>query len=238
MTLTIKELIEKNAPGTIKSLQQIYTRIPKIGHGNNDINKEFNEIYKENYWNDNESVSGQGSNLPQTEEIRKLLPKIIEDYKVKTMIDIPCGDFYWMSKVNLEQLDNYIGADLVKELIEETNKKYGDNKREFIVLDLTKDKLPKVDLIFVRDCLVHLSYDLIFQSIEQMKKSGSKYLLTTTFPDRTINYDIVPGFWRPLNLELPPFNFPKPVKIINEKCTQNKGKYSDKSLALWKIDEI
>ncbi len=237
MNLTIKEAIEKKMPGTIKHLQQLYMLFPKIMYGEDYLKKEFDKIYHDNYWDDKESVSGQGSNLAQTEEVRKALPKLIKDYKIKSMLDIPCGDFYWMSKVNLN-LDKYIGADLVKELIDETQEKYGDSKTEFRVLDLTKDKLPKVDLILVRDCLVHLSYEHIAGAIKQMKESGSKYLLATTFPDREINYDIVPGFWRPINLEIAPFNFPQPLELINEKCTQNNMKYTDKSLGLWKISDI
>jgi hypothetical protein len=35
---------------------------------------------------------------------------------------------------------------------------------------------------------------------------------------------------------LPPFSFPKPIKVINEGCPE-RG-YSDKSLGLWRIAEL
>lgn len=35
-----------------------------------------------------------------------------------------------------------------------------------------------------------------------------------------------------------PFCFAKPIKIINENCTESNGDYSDKSLAFWNLNEI
>jgi hypothetical protein len=108
-----------------------------------------------------------------------------------------------------------------------------------LCLDLAKDLLPQADIIFCRDCLVHLTYDEIRKVIANFKRSNSTYLLTTTFTDRRNNIDlVVQHIWRPLNLEMPPFNFPKPLKLINEKCTENDNRYNDKSLGLWRLDQI
>jgi hypothetical protein len=46
------------------------------------------------------------------------------------------------------------------------------------------------------------------------------------------------GKWRPLNMQLPPFNFPNPICIINEKCTEGEGEFKDKSLGLWRLKDI
>ena len=75
-------------------------------------------------------------------------------------------------------------------------------------------------------------------SVVNIKKSGITYLLTTTFTQCHENVDIVTGDWRIINLEKPPFNFPPPVRIINEKCTEGNGTYADKCLGLWRIKEI
>jgi hypothetical protein len=105
-------------------------------------------------------------------------------------------------------------------------------------MDITKIIPSKVDLILCRDCLFHLSYKDIFSALKNFKKSKSRFLLTTTFTNRTKNRNIFSGGWRPINLELPPFNLPRPVKIINENCTEADGKYSDKSLGLWNLESI
>ena len=74
--------------------------------------------------------------------------------------------------------------------------------------------------------------------VDNVSESGIKYLLTTTFPDRDHNPRISAGSWRPINLQIPPFSFPEPIKIINEECTESGGIYKDKSLGLWKIADI
>ena len=71
-----------------------------------------------------------------------------------------------------------------------------------------------------------------------IKRSRILYLLTTTFPDCEENEDITTGDWRLLNLERPPFNLPPPIQLINEGCSESNGKYSDKSLGLWLIEDI
>ena len=197
----------------------------------------FSKIKEDNIWGSTESVSGTGSDLSQTEVLIIELPKIFKEKQVRTVLDIPCGDFNWMKKINLSGI-NYIGADIVDEIIKENVKKYSTDNVKFVVVDVIKDILPESDIILVRDCFVHLSYKSIFDAIENIKKSCSLYLLTTTFTAREENYDIVTGDWRPLNLQIKPFMFPIPDFIINENCTEGNGKYKDKSLGLWDIKKL
>jgi len=197
----------------------------------------FTNIYRSNAWGGNDSVSGQGSDLYQTRIISKELSVVFRDYGVSAMLDIPCGDFHWMKAVDLIDVD-YTGADIVKDLIEKNTKQYGRDGLRFRKLDLMNDKLPKVDLVFCRDCLVHLSFEAICHAFDNLCNSQSEYFLTTTFTERTSNHDIATGRWRPLNLELAPFILPRPLKIINEGCTEGAGAYSDKALGLWPIVDI
>jgi hypothetical protein len=39
-------------------------------------------------------------------------------------------------------------------------------------------------------------------------------------------------------MQLQPFNLPQPGFILNENCTEESGKFSDKSLALYKVSEL
>jgi hypothetical protein len=77
-----------------------------------------------------------------TESVRNLLPVLIEDFHIKSILDAPCGDFSWMSKVNLRGI-NYVGVDIVKPLIVDLQKKYTCVDISFACLDITKDPLPK-----------------------------------------------------------------------------------------------
>ena len=205
---------------------------------NNSSAKEiFNLIYQTNYWYCGESVSGEGSTMYSTETIRQILPYIIEKLSIKTMLDAPCGDYHWMKTVNLS-IEQYIGVDIVPELIENNKKQYGTENKIFECCDLIEDSLPQVDLILCRDCLAHLSFFDAQKVINNFKKSGSKYLLATTNPATRHNKDIRTGQTWAYNLRLKPFLFPKPLLIIEENSAEPASKEFRKSLGLWVIEEL
>jgi hypothetical protein len=199
-----------------------------------ELKEIFTEIYQNNLWASGESKSGSGSELKNTQIIRNELPTLFKKFNIKTVLDIPCGDFNWMSYVDRTGVE-YIGGDIVEDLIENNKKNY--NYIDFRVLDVTKDDLPKVDLIFARDLLGHFNYRSIDMAISNMKKSGSKYLLTTCFTKWDFNSNIEDGGWRPINLMIKPFNF-KPIYLINEDCTEGGGDYNDKCLIMFDLNRL
>jgi hypothetical protein len=197
----------------------------------------FREAIIDNKWGINDSASGGGSDLHQTQAIRERLPDLWSDFDIATMLDLPCGDFYWMKHVPMDGLQ-YIGADILPELVHKNNELYQRSNVTFRRLNLLEDELPKVDLIFCRDCLVHFSYRHIEIALRNICASGSKYLLTTTFPARQRNHDIATGQFRPINLQAPPLSLPAPVVMINEGCTEDDGSFHDKSLGLWRVSDV
>lgn len=201
-----------------------------------DLHGRFAYIYEQNLWGNNESRSGFGSTSVETETLRKRVPELLHDLGVRSILDIPCGDFAWMSQIPLNL--SYIGADIVDELVEANRSRYGSDTRRFHKLDLTQDSLPQADLVLCRDCLVHLCYDNIRRAFNQIRLSGARYLLMTHFLELEINNDIEDGDWRPLNYQLAPFHFPTPDRVIIENCIEADGAYQDKTLALWKLAEI
>lgn len=215
----------------INFFYQRYQYLKLSGKSTKDV---FTEIYDTNTWGDEESRSGAGSNLEETRRVRKELPELIEEYAISSMLDIPCGDFHWMKDVPIKEL-LYTGADIVPDIIR-GNSKYENSLIKFKQLNLIEDKLPMVDLVFVRDCLVHLSYSDIQKSLHNICSSGSKYLLTTTFIDLQKNRDIATGQWREINLQEEPFSFPRPLTIINE--DHPEARWKDKSLALWNVKDL
>lgn len=197
----------------------------------------FTEIYKNNGFGGKDSISGPGSDYRETEEISRALPLLIKEYQLSTILDIPCGDFHWMRRVDLSDI-TYAGADIVEELIQINESMYHTERMHFKKLNILVDDLPQSDLILCRDCLVHFSDADIKYALDNICASKSRYLLTTTFTDRKSNTPIPTGLWRPLNLQAAPFFLPPPLAIINEKCSESAGYYSDKSLALWKLSDI
>ena len=196
----------------------------------------FSKIFAKNGFGGVESVSGEGSSMLQTNVVREVLPKLVEEYKVNTFLDVPCGDLNWMQRVEFHADCRYIGGDIVPALIESNQEKFGSERRSFQQINLASTSLPKADMLFCRDCLVHLSFDYIHQVLANVKRSDIVYLVTTTFPNITINEDIVSGEWRCLNLSLPPFNFPEPLALILEECPE--AGFEEKCLGIWKISEI
>ncbi len=203
-----------------------------------DLQEVFTTIFEKRRFGGKESASGSGSDLGPTKIIRQEIPKLLRELGIKTMLDAACGDFHWMKEVELP-VEQYIGVDIVDAVIDNNQVLYhSPGRRVFVRRDITKDTLPRADLILRRDCLVHLPLHLAKAAVQEFVASRSAYLLTTTFTNGTANTDVVAGAWRTLNLELPPFNFPKPLRLICEGYHGDGGRFADKSLALWELASL
>ena len=196
----------------------------------------FEEIYQKNVWGNSEFIPAMVPLKARTRFLRTALSQLLSDLDVKSMLDVPCGDFNWMRLLDL-QID-YFGADIVPQLIEANQKKYSRPGRAFGLLDAVKDPLPRADLVFSRDLLVHLSERDIRSALQNIFDSGATYLVATTFTSRDKNVDIPTGQWRALNLQRPPFFFPRPIRLINEHCEEEDGLWADKCLGIWKISDL
>ncbi|WP_428095948.1 DUF2827 family protein [Candidatus Thioglobus sp.] len=200
----------------------------------------FTDIFQNNSWGVRRICFRQWLNFTRNKKVRQWLPDLIKKRAITSMLDAPCGDFNWMKQLDLADVD-YIGADIVKTLVDKNIKNHSKNNVSFRQMDLIVDSLPTVDLILVRDCLVHFPYEKIMQTLKNICKSKSGYLLTTTFNQRENNKDIEFGQWHPINLEAAPFSLPKPLEFLNEDSQEENGLgriNNDKILALWKIKDL
>jgi SAM-dependent methyltransferase len=197
----------------------------------------FRTLYRHNVWGDPESVSGPGSGLIRTEAFRDQIPQLLRKLGAGSLLDAGCGDFNWMKELQLP-IARYFGMDIVTELITHNTQKYSDGKKTFHHGDITRDELPRVDVILCRDCLVHFSFEDLWAALRNFKRSHSCYLLTTTFIEHPQNFDVETGSWRQINFERSPFSFPPAERLIDEKCLHSGGIYADKRLALWRLEDI
>jgi hypothetical protein len=140
----------------------------------------FDKIYEKNYWANEESVSGRGSEMNQTENIRRELPKIFERYNCLSVFDAPCGDYNWMLHVVEKTKIRYVGGDIVESLVRRNNEQHQNANASFITLDICKDELPDADIMICRDCLFHLSYSDIEAFINNFVASNIPLLLVTS----------------------------------------------------------
>jgi hypothetical protein len=192
----------------------------------------FGRIYASREWG-GVSASGPGSSIEACAVLIQRLPGMLANLEVRSLLDIPCGDFHWMQHVVWRV--EYIGADIVPEMIEANKVKHARPGVAFMVADITSDQLPACDLLFCRDALVHMPLADCVKAIENIKRSGATYLLCTTFAERTSNPQSPLGSWRPLNMELAPFNFPASLIMIDE---GKSGEYADKSMGLWMVGDL
>ena len=176
--------------------------------------ERFSEIYKNNLWSSSESGSGEGSEILYTEPLRKWLIENIKLLEIKTFVDAPCGDFNWMKLVLPKVNINYIGLDIVESVIDKNKINYAADNIKFEISNICEDKLPDCDLIMVRDCLFHLSYEDINRFLTNLSNTNYKYLLTTTHTVEKDfkNSNINTGDFRLIDLFGPPFNF-DPTKV-------------------------
>lgn len=193
----------------------------------------FAKIARDNIWDGTESISGPGSTLRATASLRAALPEVLSQRGVESILDIPCGDAYWISQCIPSHV-RYTGADIVSELIQRNLLEKPD-LGEFVVLDLVSDPLPRSDLVIVRDCFIHLPNATILKALSNIKKSGSRLLLATHYPEEDINIDIEVGGFRPINLERLPFELPAPALLIEDSdAIDGSGKH----MGLWRIEDL
>ena len=197
------------------------------------MEKLFTDYYEQNLWGDPESASGPGSTIAHTEGTRQYISHILSTLGIKTMLDAPCGDYNWMRFTKRDGV-SYIGGDIVARMIGINRIAYGDQHTKFVQMDITKDPLPDVDLMMVRDCLMHFSNEDIFKFLDNFSKSNIKYLLTTT-GDTRLNHNIVTGDFKLHNLQEPPFSFPAPMMVFEEWVGVGQPK---KKLALWRKEDF
>ena len=204
-------------------------------HISTEFNKKlFTMAYDRNSWGGSESRSGAGSSLHRTMLIQPFIASLIKDLNIKTLLDAPCGDFNWMKEINLAGI-SYIGVDIVDELVQKNIERYGTPNRQFLSYDILHHPLPQVDLIICRNCTQHLPDNGVRALINNIKKSGSRYLLTSNYPHIRENKDIEDIYntsratYR--DLRKPPFNFPAPIVLFPEG-------FDDKTLCLWEIEKL
>ena len=191
----------------------------------------FGGLWRNNGWGETETRSGAGSTVAATGTLRVHLVELCRFFGIRQLVDAGCGDLNWMKMISKE-FDLYIGIDVVPELIAGLEEREGRRRGHFFaVRDLTQDPLPRADAILCRDVMTHLADERVLAALEQIKASGARYLLATSYVSEQ-NRDIVTGDWRPIDLTKAPFNLPKPLMSIDERGDGSK------LLGVWKISDL
>lgn len=166
-----------------------------------------------------DSASGPGSALWAATECLELIDEVVATHKVRTILDLGCGDWHWMRMAGWRKFPgvSYEGWDAHPGLIELLTRTYGDERTVFRQSDITTQPLPQTDLVICRDVLFHLPTDLALNVVNQLKRRDT-LLISTSFQTIRENTGIKPyiaienwGYYN-INLDIEPFNL-KPYRL-------------------------
>lgn len=199
--------------------------------------RRFRRIYRHNKWRDPESRSGTGSTLANTENIRTALPALLDELGVTSITDVACGDFNWMRLLLAETpgITRYVGIDIVPEIVAANTAAHGSARVSFRHGNVIAEVPPAADLIVFRDCTIHLSFADAARAFANIRRSGARYLLTSSYRGAANATDIPTGRWRPVDLEAAPFGFPDPAARFVENEAAGGSAGAGKALCLWPV---
>ena len=78
----------------------------------------------------------------------------------RKLVDIGCGDFNWMR--NVEGDFDYLGIDVVPQVIDANNVKYANDRRRFVRMDATRSAISPGEVALCREVLFHLSFRMAY----------------------------------------------------------------------------
>ena len=176
--------------------------------------KYFETVYAENLWENEESVSGEGSTLKCSAMYLSFLKQFVTNNDIKNILDLGCGDFNLMKHFNYEDI-KYVGVDLVNELIEKNNINYGTHNIKFLNHMIHNYEFEeKYDLIICKDVLQHWSIKNVISFLKLIKNykycllindfKNDKYKAPIGF--KIFNADIIDGWYTTIDLSIEPYN--------------------------------
>jgi SAM-dependent methyltransferase len=201
--------------------------------GRLSVAEAFSETYRRKLWGEADGeqfCSGTGSAdefaIPYTE----WLARFIADHRVRTVVDLGCGDFRVGRRLCSGTDMQYVGVDVVTDLIAWNTSRFGSSRVNFQCLNIIDDKLPEGDLCLIRQVFQHLCNAEI--CIVLAKCREYPYLLITEHlyngPGVQPNLDVGHG---PDNrlfrnsgvfLDCPPFNL-KTMTVLELVSTEAKS---------------
>ena len=182
------------------------------------LRDRFSRFYRTNRWGDSETRSGPGSRRDSTsvEAALEALHMAVSYHHVRSIADIPCGDFNWVPLfLDAAPFVAYQGFDIVPDIIADNRRRYPAHS--FEELDITREVPPRTDLIFCKDLLNHLSNADVKAALENMRRSGARLLLASNnFGHANVDLASLGRLQsRHLDISLPPLDAPPPIWKTN-----------------------
>jgi hypothetical protein len=185
----------------------------------------FENVYENNEWGNNNNQyykgsSGGGSGLNYNiDTYIPFLQNFIKDNKIKTIVDLGCGDFVCGKNI-YDTLDDisYTGYDIYIKIIEYNLKLFTLPKYNFIYSDFynNKETLKNADLCILKDVLQHWKIEEIYNFMDYIIESKKfKYILIINCCNQKSNDFNNENRSSPLSIDYLPLKKYNPVKLYN-----------------------
>jgi SAM-dependent methyltransferase len=181
----IKKFIKRNLPDPFLRFIRLYKN-----REYNDLSTEqiFTKIYESGAWGKSGDLASpfySGSGSRRDVEVATYIQSIssfLRSFEAKPdVVDLGCGDFAVGRQIR-SFCNRYVACDVVPSLIEFNKKRFEGLDVVFEVLDLAQGRLPKGDIVFVRQVLQHLSNDQISQFIARVPLTYKFLVVTEHLP--------------------------------------------------------
>lgn len=191
----VKNLVRQLLPQKVKDMYRAF--VPR------NMTEAFSEVYGRDDW---DGGSGYGSKPENTVEYRSLLETFLRLHKIGSVVDIGCGDWQFSQLINWQDV-KYLGIDTVPAIVAINNHRFGP-RFQFEYRDVTRDSLPPGDLVILKDVLQHWPNDIIQAFLPRLEQYRFALITNCGSQKPNLNADIAMTGYRPLDLRLPPFNYP------------------------------
>lgn len=178
----------------------------------------FSAIYAGNDWING---SGEGSTLANTTAYRNYLQGFLRDRHIRTVVDIGCGDWQFSKLIDWGETQ-YLGTDVVPEIVERNRRLHGSPAVSFAVSESIDAPLPHADLLIVKDVLQHWPNAAIRSLLARLDQC--RFALITNCTDPATNDDCPLGGFRGLDLQGAPFSLHCEKVLTYEWHSQHHGR--------------
>ena len=209
----------------------------------------FGAVYDTKFWSARGSMagvpgSGPGSTVAAGANAIAVLEALVRELGLATVLDVPCGDMTWMARADLGRA-RYVGADIVRSVVEGNARDFGHPRRTFLHLDVADGASAPAALraalggdadaalVLCRHLLFHLPPRDGEAVLDHLRASGARWLLTSTYlraDDLGTSDDFVLASGHKTNLLRPPYCARDPERLYRDAPDTD-----DQYLGLWDL---
>jgi hypothetical protein len=175
----------------LRSIYRQWVVIPALHRKYRSLSlaEAFRDIYTAARWGERTFCSGRGSDNSISRPYCQAVVEFMRMHELESVVDLGCGDFRVGRQIAASGCV-YIGVDVVAELVQSNQLRYGSKRIQFKCLDITRPgEFPMADLCLVRQVFQHLSNSEIAAALENLR-SYPYVLVTEHQPLRACKYNV------------------------------------------------